>query len=380
MTLETKISNALLWMVYGDALGFYNENADGKTEAMKDFLYKYNENLTIEKPQGQYSYVTEVILIMIKSLVDCETELKVAVDYRRFYEELKLWQYYRHGNPSNFINKFKDNKSYYESKFYWQDQRGHGITRVLSVLLTNKNYAAAEAEAYKSIIYLNRHPQVILTGLLLIRTTYMFLEKGFMEREELVQELKNYLIHLQLNQLNENIKSKLPANYSIQFEKEKIAYILDLDRFRDDNIEENPWYSKAVFLKGLQNLYAIQAGDQISLEEFPQDDYKETIAISYGLWGMNTLQEPEDALKDRSFIGDIGRYIYKLRNFEIKRRSYDNKEKPIDLFQQKEGSTIRHPILNILKIKEKQETPYYTKLLVETKSGIYTFIKEKTRQ
>ncbi|AOY76447.1 ADP-ribosylglycohydrolase family protein [Clostridium formicaceticum] len=380
MGMENKIIHALLWMVYGDALGFLNENIEVKTEKLESFLYRYNENLAMEKQKGQYSYITELILIMIKSFMDQDTDLKVAVDYRRFYEELKLWQYYRHGNPGNLIGKLQDGKNYYESQFYWQDKRGHGILRVFPILLANKNYAAAEEEAYRSIIYLNRHPQVILTGLLLIRTGYILLTKGFMEKEDLVQELKNYLIHLQFQQLNENIRTKLSANYKIQFEKEKIAYILDLDRFLHRAIEGCPWDSKVVFLKGLQNAYHLQEGTKIDFKGLPQDECKEAIAIAYGLWGINRPQQEEKLLKDQQFIEDMGKYLYKLRNFEVKRKSYDNKEKRIDLFQQKKDDIIRHPLLNLVKIKERSETLHYIKLLVETKSGTYTFIKEKTRQ
>lgn len=371
-------------MVYGDALGFLNENIDTPTHILKGFLYRYeNKDIIIQKQRGQYSYITELIIAMIKSLVDDGPKLEVIVDYPRFYEELKVWTYYRHGAPSHILYKLRNSKGYYDSEVYWKEQKAYGISRIFPILMANKNYAAAEKETYKNIIYLNRHPQVILTGLLLIRGAYVLLEKGFLPKEELIQELKDYIIHMQFSELNRNIKMKLPTNYAVQFEKERILYLLDLDRYKKSELPEvSSWDSKIMFFNSLNNFYRLQEGEQVELKNLPRHDYKEMIAISYGLWGINTKESYGNlkTLKDEDFINDMANYLCRLRDYQLKRPFYNRQEKSIDLFQLEKGDITKHPILNVIKIKDRVESPNYLQLVVETKAGLYTFIKDKAGQ
>lgn len=367
-------------MAYGDALGFFNENAEKKSLTLKNFVYRYNDHLSMEKPAGQYSYITELMLITIKCLVDHGTELKVTVDYPRFYEELKLWRYYRHGSPSPVLARL-EKKNYYKSTYYWEDRNCCGISRIIPILLANKNYRAAEIEVYKNIIYINRHPKVILTGLLLLRTGYILLENHFIDEDELIQQLKNYLIHTQLQQLNENMKGSLPNHYNLQFEKEKIQYLMDLDRYKKRKDAENK-SKQDLILNSIEIYYNLSEKDTPMIEDLCCDYGKEEIAVAFCFWGMSGKEydTTNASLKDEIFIYEMGKFLSKLRNFEGNRKAYVSQDKMIDLFQLKKNSMIKHPILNMLKIKEKEETKEYIKLLVQTKSCINTFVKDKTRQ
>lgn len=367
-------------MVYGDALGFMNENIDDKSLTLKKFLYQYNSMLSLEKPRGQYSYVTELMIIMIKCLKDDPTTSRVIIDYPRFYEEIKLWRYYRHGRVESILLKFEE-KDYYEGNFYWQDRSCKGISRIFPIILANKNYSVAEIETYKNIIYFNRHPYVILTGLILLRTMFLLMQNEFVDRNELTYQLKNYLINLQLKELNKNMNKNLPHQYSIQFEKEKIQYLIDLDRYKENKGVVDQ-YKENLFFKSIDMFYN-SYDKSIPIVETKMNGFnKEINAIAYALFGLSGKEYiiKKGSLKDEMFIYEISKYLYKLREYKIDRKLYNVNEKSVDIFKLQENSIVKHPVLNNIKILKKEETMNYIRMLVQTKSSIYTFIKNKTRQ
>ncbi|SET50525.1 hypothetical protein SAMN05660297_02620 [Natronincola peptidivorans] len=385
MTTEGKIINSLLWMAHGDALGFLMENTNSKEIALKDFTYCYNKDLVMEKQKGQYSYITELILIMIKCLIDDASEFKIGVDYQRFYEELKLWKYYRHGNVTTILERL-NNKDYYTSESYWNNTSGSSISRIIPILIANKNYHVAEIEAYKNLLYLNRHPQVLLAGLILLRSGYLLLEKGFINKKEFIDELKDYLTQLQLKLLNENLRGRLPKNYNIQFEKERIQFLIDLDRFKNDKRKQNSlWNSREMLLSCIDFYFTLQSGNPKSLDGIPLLDKKEIMALSYGLWGINSKEayERKNLVKDEKSIFNMGQYLYNLRNYQIQRKNNDKQRESKemqDIFKLKKDERLQHPILNTIRIIEKVETKDYIKVLVKTKIGTYTFLNYKIRQ
>lgn len=367
-------------MAYGDALGFSNENEKEKSLVLKKFMYQYQPNLTMEKQKGQYSFVTELVLIIIKCFVDNAAEMKVTVDYTRLYEELKLWEYYRHGHPPAILRRLQV-KNYYKSSYYWEDKNHYGISRIIPILLANKNYRVAEIEAYKNIIYFNRHPRIILLGLLLLRTGYIILENQLIDKEELIQQLKSYLINLQLQELNDNMKSDLPKNYNILFEKEKIQYLMNLDRYKNKK-EGGKEIESDYILSSIEIYYCLKEKGILALNNHLYHYGKEEIAIALGFWGMSgkEYELEKESLKDQTFIYDMGRFLYRLRNYEGNRKIYTHHDKRMDLFQLEKDNVIKHPILNVIKIKEKEDVSEFTKLLIQTKSCLYTFIKPKTRK
>ena len=382
MNIDKRIINTLLWTVYGDALGFLKTNTNIEIEELKEFTYIYNNDLHMGKNRGQYSYITELILINIKSLIDSSKTFEVNIDYNRFFEELKLWFYYRHGKPGNLLKKLSDRK-YYNSNFYWKDVRGYGISRVFPIAIANKNYNSLEREVYKNIIYLNRHPRVILSGLLLSRTVYLLLEKNIFEKEEIIKELKDYLIHLQFNELNRNISIKLPNDYRIQFEREKINYLLEIDKLKDEkDIKNLNWDARAILLYGLDILFRLENKEDLKLTRLNIEDLNEVLAIGYGLWGIINKKELKklDILKDGEFLKNMGDYLYRLRNFRVNRKVHKKSQNTIDLFQLNKGQTAKHELLGPIKVLDRIETSFYIQILLNTKSGSYTLIQNKKRQ
>ncbi len=364
-------------MFYGDALGFLRENTD-EDECLQVFNYSYNKDLQIEMEKGQWSYITQLTLINCKCFVDNKEKKQVLIDYQRMAEELKLWQYYRCGSPPNYINKLKLGKAYYTSDFYWEDKRGQAFSRIIPIALVNKNFAVAQEEVYKNIIYINRHPQVILTGLLLLRTVYLLMNDTMIEREELINKLKDYLIDLKLLELEQKIKGELKNTYKIKFEQEKVNYLIDLDRIKtiDDYKLDIP-YSKDIFLLGLINFLKIYKNEE-KVKAWKRDE-KEVSTIKYALLALakQTDKIETKQIKDISFIENMNEYLFRLREYEIGRTSFFNEDKEINLFKLERGMVIKHPILNNIKIKDKIQSEKHIELIVYSRSGEYRFLKAK---
>jgi len=366
----------LAYMAYGDALGFLKENNNAHN-CLQPFSYLYAQDLELEMQKGQWSYVTQLLIINCKCFVDSKEKGRVLIDYTRMAEEIKLWQYYRCGTPSNYTCKLDSGRDYYTGDFYWKDKRGEAFSRVVPIILVNKNFIAAQEEAYKNIIYVNRHPQVILTGLLLLRTVYLLMENVIIKREELIDKLKDYLVNLQLSKLEGESEKKLRPNYKIEFEQEKINYLIDLDRIKTaGSYSTATSYSKDIFLLALVNFFKLYNGkDIIGLR---QCDQKEVYAIIYALLALvkRTDKVKIDEIKDFTFIKSMNEYLFKLREYEIGREFFKNEDKRVDLFALQEKTTVRHPILNNIIIKDRMESKNHIELIVGSKTGDHRFLKK----
>lgn len=369
-------------MAYGDALGFYRENnKENKNPDFKPFTYFYSKDIELQAEKGQWSYLTQLMLINCKCLVAHKEKMQVSVDYKRMVSEIKLWKYYRYGMPSNYMHKFNLGKAYYEDEFYWNDKRGEAFSRIFPIALANKNFSAAQEEVYKNIIYINRHPQVVLAGLLLLRTIYFLTNNTVsMSREGLVDELKSYLIQLQLTELEEYVKGQLPNNYKIKFEQEKINYLMDLDRIKNSNTwNYNVLDSKSILILSLVNFFRIYEDENNEISSLDLDD-KEMYTILYGLLALskNTIKIKDmDQIQDLNFIESMGEYLLKLREYEIGRRLFEKTQSEINLFKLEQGAVVKHPLLNNIRVKEKKLLNNYIEIIIESKSGEYRFIGAK---
>lgn len=364
-------------MFYGDALGFLKENSDNNN-SLQPFIYPHSEKLKLEVQKGQWSYITQLTLINCKCLVDNKEKRQVSIDYTRMIEELKLWKHYRCGTPLNYMYKLNLGRNYYTDDFYWDDKRGEAFSRIIPIALANKNFNVAQEEVYKNIIYINRHPQVVLTGLLLLRTIYLLMNNAMIEKDELIHELKNYLIELQLLELEQYAKGQLRNNYKIRFEQEKINYLMDLDRIKTTDVyNTNTPYSKDVFLLALINFFKLCKEEDI-IKPW-QLDQKEVYATTYALLALTkqVYKIDDDKIKDIAFIKSMNEYLFKLREYEVGREFFESKDKEIDLFTLQKGMIVKHPILNNIQIRDKRQLGNYIELIVHSKTGEYRLLKEK---
>lgn len=380
LSKDAQIKNSLILSIYADALGFVRESLSTEVNEFIPFQFQREENLIINLEAGQWSDLTEYFLILLKCLIDQRDESKVIVDYKRLKEELKLWKDYRHGSDEQLLKKIEQGKNYYQLPQYWEDKRGYGISRVMMLFLGNKNYATAQEEAFKQIIYLNRHPEVVITGLLIIRTMYLLLDNSRITLEELINELKLYLIELVGSELEANVEQVLPTKYPIHFEKEKINYLMALDRLINSKEDQFPSSSSSgTFLAALLNLFRLKEGLPVNERLLPKEDAKESLVLTYGFWGISETNHTLklEGLKDWTFINNMGDYIGKIRNYEINRKGFISGGPEIDIYELKVGNVFKHPVLNVTKVVSKKENHQWMQVVLETKATSYVFYKKK---
>ncbi|SCY97396.1 ADP-ribosylglycohydrolase family protein [Alkaliphilus peptidifermentans] len=377
MTKEQQIQQAYKSMAYGDAIGFLYENT-GSYQDFMEFSFEWSQDIILKQAPGQYSDLTELLIILTKSLLDDIDCCKVTVDDKRLLAELELFQYYRHGNPINLLSYINEGNNYHKGPAYRNDKRGYGVSRVAAIFFANKNLKVAIEEIYRHIIATNIHPQVILTALLVVKVLYLLLENSQIEREDLIQQLKEYLINLRRQDFEIDIEFNI---HPLQYEKEKVEYIIALDRIKDAGQEaplKEDWNSRDMLMAAITSFFRLRDEKSLNLEIMPSYDIRESLALAYGFFGIcnsNTIELVKN-LKNAAFIENMGEYIVKLRNYEIKRKQYTN-ENMLDIFNQKTGSTIKHPILNVCKIMDRTEDSKIIQVLVNSKSGEYLLTKRK---
>lgn len=378
MTKELKIKNCFLMMIYGDALGFSYENNEIRELRLQPFVFKYNDTIALNKEMGQWSDLTELLLIQTKSLMDLKEKARVTVDEARLFDELKYWRNYRNGRVPTTLLYSMENLGRGED--YWKDKRGYGYSRIVSLLLANKNYNYAIAEIYNQIVRFNRHPQVIISGLLLARTLYLLLEQEY-ELQELIAELKGYLMDLRLRQLEDNFNEAVTQAYILQFEREKVDFLLDLDRLKQGSSkwqDKKSVDSREILLLSLLYLYQLLRDGKITYIPEAIQDTKEAIALAYCLWGARLDQLPSDIsqIKHWDFIDKMGEYLLRIRYYEIGRRKYSEREF-VDIFQLQNNRIVKHPVFNTMKVVNRREEKGYIFVEISTKAGDYTFLQKK---
>ncbi len=379
MSKELKLKNCFLMMIYGDALGFAYENSPLEGLGLKTFSYELRRGLILKQDKGQWSDLTELLLIQAKSLRDIKEKNKVVVDYLRFADELRYWLQYRHGNPQQLIDKVQVAERFNNSEAYWQDKRGYGFSRNLSIILANKNNSSGIQELYKQVLFFNRHPQVIISAILFARAVNLLLETP-MAHQQLIAELKVYLMELMLQELEGEGYDSLSQKYLIQFEREKIEYLMALDRVMGGSIDwlaSRDWDSRRILITAIYYYNNLLEAVELCPAAEEGRHYKEAIAMAYGLWGINLKELPMDIsqLKDWGFINSMGDYIARIRSYEIDKKAYEN-TRFLDVFRLPAGQTLKHPILNSIRIVSKEERSPYTIIEIAGKTGDYTFIKE----
>ena len=94
METNNESINILAYMAYGDAVGFLRENINDMDTNLQPFDYSYNKDVYLRAEKGQWSYITQLMLINCKCLVDNKDKRKVLIDYKRMVEEINTMHFY----------------------------------------------------------------------------------------------------------------------------------------------------------------------------------------------------------------------------------------------------------------------------------------------
>lgn len=351
MEANTIVRDFILNGCYGDSISYAKKNTE------------ISKQIDADEKDGQWSYIVEMMIITIKSLIPSKDVVGTIIDYRRFQEELVLWNYYRHGKNSALLNSL----SLKEGEVYWNSMDDSVYSRIAPIVFANKDWSISKEQIIINTLYTNGNIEVLLQSIALGKLIHLLVGNKKLEIEELISDIKEEIISFSqvdfLKNYEDDFRFHLntyPSNYSIGFERHRINL---LNLLNDVNVKTFSTIGKALdILKG--NVSSMDDSHSF---------------IVYGLIGLLEKGSFNVNIKDKEFITNLSEYLVKLRNGRIPPESLNIDEYYLpDVFDFKEGDIFNHTLLNRCKVIKKEETAKYTRSIVMTKSGNYRFIKGKT--
>ncbi|AFS77942.1 hypothetical protein Curi_c08720 [Gottschalkia acidurici 9a] len=334
----------------------YFEVLDYKSKGKKPIVEEYEQN--------QWSYMVEIMILTIKSLLPSQSNDGNIIDYKRFLEELKLWKSYRHGYNKDIINAIDKNYT----KEYWNSTDETIYARIVPITLANQNWHTVKKETIKNILYTSGNIEILLEYVLLSKILFLKLKYKDYEYIDILETLKQEIINFSQKDLLEcDDFYKMPKdtyckNYVIEFERTKIDIISFLNGI---NINQK-------FNTLRESLYILKESETYIYEKDNGNFF------THGLVGMIKGEIISRDIKDINFIESLCSYITKLRKGRINPESlYIESYKDTDIFKYNYDEAFSHDILNKCQIIYKGERDRFIISYVKTRAGIYRFVKLK---
>lgn len=347
--MEDKIRYFINNAVYGDSL-----------------RYSVNKNNAIKqkKIKGQWSYIVELFIITVKSLIPSMDIEGTTVEYTRFKEEIKLWTSYRHGSNKSLINSV--NK--FDNKTYWTEIDDSVYARIFPIVAANTQWDIILSEVIKNILFTTGDIFILQEGIILSKILYLILN-GEKDYDKIINNLKEEIIQLSQKELiskyNKYFRADIaafPGNFVIVFEKTRI----DLLNLLNGKLIENSFFILKIVLDILR-------GD---IKEYSQIHFN---FFLYGVLGLIIKNNSEFVdYKDKNFIQSLANYLLKLRKSRINPESlYIKNYYMPDVFKYSVGEEFNHSLLNKCIVVNKEETEKLLITYIKTKAGVYRFFKLK---
>ncbi len=282
------------------------------------------------------SYLKDLMILNVKSLVDDKNEKVVFIDYSRLKEELVFYQYYGEKQNTPYI-----------------------LNLILPIILSNRNFKKAEEEIIKNIFsYYEKEGNIKTYEYLFAGVVYGYLIHGLIKNpkltmEDILAQIKNYIMEFNLER-----KDVIP------FEKIRIYFMQKLDRLLRGDL--NKIKEENIIDRFLRLLYQIYIED----EEEKEEGLK---SIKNAILGIIGFKIEDKDIKNIEFIKSLSNYILKLRGYEIGKKTYTEKTSPKDLISLNVGDTVYNPILNNIKVIDKKIEKDILYMKVQSKSGEYIF-------
>lgn len=299
--------------------------------------YKYHE---------RYTYISQIGLLTIKSLMPSGEDLGVKIDYKRFSEELKLWKSYRTGENPSLMNIGEGNKD-----IYWGERDNSIFSRIVPIILGNGNYDILQEEVIRNILFTTGNIRDMFEYLSISYLIYMIFHREDKKLESLKEKIIGFGQVDFLNQYGEYYRFSMedyPGNYKVDFEKEKI-HIINL-------------------LNGVDSgryPYLIDCIGTINGDEGNSFIGKVLYGFLYG--GSMEEELPK-------FYQDLGVYLINLRKSRINPKSLKIEEYILpDIFSFNEGDVFFHSLLNNSKLIKKEVRSGVLTSTVQTRTGMYLF-------
>ncbi|QIB27197.1 hypothetical protein [Caloranaerobacter azorensis] len=347
--MEDRIKYFINNAVYGDSLRYFASKSD---------------TINQKKIKGQWSYIVELFIITVKSLIPSMNVEGTIVEYTRFEEEIKLWINYRHGSNKPLIssvNKFDD-------RTYWVENDDSIYARIFPIVAANTQWDIILSEIIKNVLFTTGNIFVLQECIMLSKILYLILNSQ-KDYDKIIINLKEEIIQLSQKELiskyNKYYRADIatfPGNFVIDFEKTRIEL---LNLFNGKTINNNFYI--------LGKVLDILRGD---IEEFNQIPYNFFLYGMLGLIVQNNSKTME--YKDKNFIQSLSDYLIKLRKSRINPESlYIKSYYMPDVFKYDVQEEFNHSLLNRCKVINKEETEKLFITYIKTKSGVYRFFKFK---
>ena len=306
----------------------------------------FQEDINNNKAQ---TYITQITILTIKSLIPSVNEIGNRIDYRRFYEELKLWKYYSLGENNSLLNILGD----IDEDVYFSLNDSTLYSRIIPIILANEKHDIIEDEIIKNIIYSTGNIQNLLEWVTIGRLLYLVIEK----EEDIIEKLKEYLINIsqvdfldryeRLYKVNIN---KYPGNYKIIFERERLNLL---------NLLNGISINEYTILKDIMD---VLEGDS------PMTEFGKII--------YNSTENGKNDYRLNEFYFDMNDYIFKLIKSRINPNDLVINEYILpDVFSFNEGEMFFHSLFKNCKVIKKEVRNGTLTSLIGTRTGMYLFKK-----
>src|SRR5699024_3327163 len=190
------------------------------------------------------TYISQIGVLTIKSLLPDNKIIGNRIDYERFYEELKLWKYYRIGENESLLNILDKENPY----IYFKERDNSICARIIPIIVANKDFEIIEEEVIKNILFTTGSISDLLEWILLSKIIDMMV----FNQDNILDSAKDYLINIsqvdflgKYRDLYTIPLTHFPGNFTVNFEKARVDLISLLN-----GVDVNDYY----YLKDIVNI------------------------------------------------------------------------------------------------------------------------------
>lgn len=317
-----------------------------KINLEKLLLNLFKEDISINK---EFSHISQLTVIAIKSLMPMIDEQGIRIDYTRFSEELRLWVNYRNGDNSSLLNI----QGRVNPHIYWNEKDDSTISRIMPLVLVNQDYKAIEDEIIKNTLFSTGNLQTLFESITLGYLLYLIINN----EEDIIGKLKENIIGFsQVEFIDKyekyyklDIKDYI-GNFKVEFEKEKIQLLNTLNGIKNNRF---------IYLEDCINV----------LDKAESTTFLGSILCEF-------LNNPNIDFDLPKFYINLGDYVVKLRKSRVDPDQLKIKEYILpDIFSFEEGEVFFHSLLKESKVIKKEVRDNHLISLVQTRTGMYLFKK-----
>lgn len=329
----------------------------GCSEEVSRYRESFYQPKELEHDKNQWTYIVELMIITIKSLIPDEIHHGSVIDYKRFTEELKLWYHYRHGDNISLLGSL-----YNEERTYWDYEDDSIFSRITPIVFANEDWGVIKREVSKNILYSSGNIYSIFEGLALSKLLFLFINNPSINYDELINQIKEEMICFsQKDFIMEHSK-----DFKFSLDTYRGNFVIDFERKRIEILNT---------LNGV-NLSSKYNTLKKSLNIIREEEVNTPSAFFLG--GLKGLKSVYDyaPIKDEEFIKNLCSFLVKLRKGRLTAESLKiDKYILPNVFQYKEGDVFFHTLLKKCQVVKIINEPDKITSFIRTKTGIYRFRK-----